>query len=184
MKVCREDLEAALSSGSHLTQLARDIGCNHGTVVRAEERYGIRLPRVPHGARGRPVGIDGIREAVQDMAPLDAVEFLLDVLGDLVGALPQGGPELGWPDVHLTPVERSLLQMLFRHEGRTVSRGAIMDGLYGHSPSAPQDRVLDVFICKIRAKLVGRGVTIETTYGVGWMLTRAPGAVFPWERVT
>lgn len=180
MKVRKIDLEAARASGVHLSQLARDIGCSRGAVQRAEEKYGVTILRLPHGVL-RPIGFSGFRQAVQDMAPLDAVNFLLDVLGNLVGALPDGRADIGWPDVHLAPGERAILQILFRHEGRVVSRDAIMDALYGHSPDAPEAKILNVFVCRLRPKVAGRGVTIATTYGVGWTLTRDQGVVFPWE---
>lgn len=131
-------------------------------------------------ARAR-VGFDGLRAIVMDMTPLAAVDFLLDMIGDLVGVLPDGR-DIGWPDVHLSPSERAILQILVRNEGRLVSYEAILSSLYAHNSEQPEGNILKVFMSRMRPKLAGRGVRIATSYGVGWTLTRDPGVVFPWEQ--
>lgn len=45
--------------------------------------------------------------------------------------------------------------------------------LYGEMHDAPEPKILDVFICKMRPKLNRIGISIETIWGRGWALTEA-----------
>ena len=58
---------------------------------------------------------------------------------------------------------------------RVVSKAAIYDALYGMAEEQPFDKVIDVYICKIRKKIAlaaGSGHRyIETVHGRGYKLS-------------
>lgn len=58
---------------------------------------------------------------------------------------------------------------------RVVSKAAIYDALYGMAEDQPFDKVIDVYICKIRKKIAsaaGPGHRyIETVHGRGYKLS-------------
>jgi two-component system, cell cycle response regulator CtrA len=74
--------------------------------------------------------------------------------------------------VLLTPSEHKLLALLMMRRGTVVSKLAMIEHLY-----RPQDhregKILDVYMCKIRRKLLdagGRSDTIETIWGRGYWI--------------
>lgn len=74
--------------------------------------------------------------------------------------------------LNLTKREYAVLEMLALRQGRPVLKEAIFDAIYcGHNE--PGIKIIDVFICKLRKKLMdaldGRDV-ITTVWGRGYML--------------
>lgn len=55
----------------------------------------------------------------------------------------------------------------------SVSKRMLMDALYGGRPDgdAAEEKIVDVFVCKLRAKLKPYGVDIETNWGQGYFMT-------------
>ena len=88
------------------------------------------------------------------------------------GTLTLDGQSIG-----LTRTEQAVLDRLMRSEGRVVSRSCLFDTLYASKPECeiPDDRIIDVFICKLRAKAtrIGAGAMIETAWGRGWRVATA-----------
>ena len=74
-------------------------------------------------------------------------------------------------DIELTKNEQRILEILFEHAGKTVSRDAIMTRLW-ESDSFVDDNTLTVNITRIRRKLEGLGVEnfIITKKGLGYMV--------------
>jgi DNA-binding response OmpR family regulator len=70
---------------------------------------------------------------------------------------------------HVTPSEARMLELLHRRYPRVVSKGAIMDALYGDAEEEPKAKIIDVFLCKIKKRL-GRD-TIQTVWGQGLRLS-------------
>ncbi|BCH63023.1 hypothetical protein RvVAT039_02390 [Agrobacterium vitis] len=75
-------------------------------------------------------------------------------------------------DLNLTPKERALLSALAAKKGAVVSKEALLHLTYGSSDDAPDVKILDVMICKIRPKLP-LSVRIETRFGQGYVLIGA-----------
>ena len=74
--------------------------------------------------------------------------------------------------IHVTGSEYQVLELLALRKGRCVTRGALMDYLYG-GMDAPKPKILDIFICKLRRKLSGAADVdkrIETVWGRGYLL--------------
>ena len=73
-------------------------------------------------------------------------------------------------DLALTEMEAGVLRLLLLHQGRPLDRTAILAQLY---PAAqPEARVVDVFICRLRAKLARAGLpcVIGTVWRRGYLL--------------
>jgi hypothetical protein len=69
--------------------------------------------------------------------------------------------------VHLTLQEMRILTGLVTH-GR-MSKDRLYNELYGNRlGEGPEPKIIDVFVCKLRAKLRPHGVEIETRWGHGY----------------
>ena len=68
----------------------------------------------------------------------------------------------------LSPREAALLGVLVARE--LATRDAIMLALYGDLPDPPCERILNVFVYKLRRKLAPHGVTILTRRGHGLLI--------------
>lgn len=71
----------------------------------------------------------------------------------------------------LTRTEMALFGALYRRGG-VLSKIAALAAMYGGNPDdEPSDRIVDVFICKLRKKLAPFSITIETRRGLGWQMS-------------
>ncbi len=71
-----------------------------------------------------------------------------------------------------TPREFALLAALARHAGQVLTRDKLLD-LVHPDPGAPNsDRIIDVFVLRLRKALGEHGAMIETIHGSGYKLKR------------
>lgn len=98
-----------------------------------------------------------------------------DMLRERVAAVEQllvaGVADVAPIDVHLllTPSESVVFGVLLRRE--TVRKDQIMAALYrdfGKDEAEP--KIVDVFICKLRRKLLPHGIKIKTMWGQGYFI--------------
>jgi len=78
--------------------------------------------------------------------------------------------------VSLTPQEYDLLSFLASHEGKALSRAAILDGVWGVG-SETTHRVVDNAMLNLRKKLEAepaRPVHLRSVRGIGYRFTRKP----------
>lgn len=70
----------------------------------------------------------------------------------------------------LTAMERRVWRRLRERGGRWVSKPSLYGAMYGAKTEAIIDKIVDVYICKIRKKLrkANAEYTIKTTFGVGY----------------
>ena len=80
-------------------------------------------------------------------------------------------------EVAFTNREFSILELLITRGNTVVSKETILNRLYG-SGDAPDVRVIDVFLCKLRRKLERAGApnTVRTVYGSGYVLSGSASA--------
>lgn len=73
--------------------------------------------------------------------------------------------------VHLTTKEFNMLELLVSRKGEAVSKQALLNHLYS-GRDAPEIKIIEVFICKLRRKLMDAGSAdlITTVQGRGYML--------------
>ncbi len=78
--------------------------------------------------------------------------------------------------VAVTAREYQILELLSLRKGATLSKEVLMDHLYG-GMDEPEAKIIDVFICKLRKKLVtvcDGEQYIQTVWGSGYRLSDAP----------
>lgn len=84
-------------------------------------------------------------------------------------------PEVAGETVFLSGREHAVFKQLVLNAQRVVSKAAIYDALYGMAEDQPFDKVIDVYICKIRKKIALAAGTghryIETVHGRGYKLS-------------
>lgn len=129
--------------------------------------------------------VRSLQERVAAMPPRDAVEHLVWLLGELLWA-EESHSLTPAPGLRLSPTEARALFLLDRRRGSVVRRTSIMAALYSDRSDGdtPDDKIADVIICKIRAKLSAAGVParILTRWGSGFVLDCAAG-VLDWQRL-
>ncbi|MGL5977354.1 MAG: winged helix-turn-helix domain-containing protein, partial [Aeromonas sobria] len=75
----------------------------------------------------------------------------------------------------LTPREQALLTALMYRHGRPVAKGQLFEQVFNLDDEAGLDSI-DLYIHRLRKKLVGSGVVITTLRGLGYLLEAAPEA--------
>ncbi|WP_354059588.1 response regulator transcription factor [Devosia sp. 2618] len=75
--------------------------------------------------------------------------------------------------LELTRRELLALEILVRRAGRTVSRSALEEAVYGFDDEIASN-TLDAHISRLRRKLAGAGVEIHGIRGLGYLLRTAP----------
>ncbi|MEM6477858.1 MAG: response regulator transcription factor [Pseudomonadota bacterium] len=121
----------------------------------------------------KPVALDELAARVRALArrkPL-ALRRAIEI-GRLT--LDLEGPALledGEP-IDLPRRELLLLTALAEAEGRPLSKSALLDALYG-TGSATDEKVVEVYVSRLRKRLGQHGVSIHVRRGIGYSLTQA-----------
>ncbi len=92
--------------------------------------------------------------------------------GDLLVNLDSKMVEINGARVPLTSTEYRMLELLSLRKGMTLSKEMFLNHLYG-GMDEPEQKIIDVFICKLRKKLAnasGGKDYIETVWGRGYVL--------------
>ena len=100
------------------------------------------------------------------------------MLGDMRIYFDGREPEIAGQPLKLSARETSIFTHLALKAGKVVSKDSIFGAVYGMQTDQPFDKVIDVYICKIRKKIkavTGGPEYIETVYGRGYKLA-APEA--------
>lgn len=73
--------------------------------------------------------------------------------------------------VLLTGAETDVLTALARAFPRVVSKEGLMSAIYAlRSGDDPEIKIIDVWVCKLRKKLLPLGIEIDTAWGKGYAL--------------
>lgn len=96
-------------------------------------------------------------------------------VGSVTAYLDGRDPEIDGQRVRLSSKEYEIFHQLALNAERVVSKAAIYDSVYAVAEVPPFDKVLDVYICKIRKKFDAVAETssayIETVHGRGYRLS-------------
>jgi DNA-binding response OmpR family regulator len=111
-----------------------------------------------------------LRRAYGELSNTDA-----DLLyaGDLVINQGRAVVQRGDQAINLTPTEFRLLVYLVRHTGQVVTRGQIIESLWGHASDLEDERTINVHIRRLREKVEldpSRPAMILTVPGLGYRL--------------
>ena len=79
----------------------------------------------------------------------------------------------------LTRKQTELLAILIRISPRIARKEFLMDCMYGMAPEVdePNQKIVDVFVCRIREQLVPTRFRIETVWGSGYRLREKDGQI-------
>jgi two-component system cell cycle response regulator CtrA len=70
----------------------------------------------------------------------------------------------------MTPREWDLTSCLYANSPKIMSRQALLEAMYPNNASAPEMKIIDVFICKIRKKIKPHGMDIGLSWGKGYFM--------------
>jgi two-component system, cell cycle response regulator CtrA len=96
--------------------------------------------------------------------------------GDLVVNLDTKMLEVNEARVRVTSKEYQMLELLSLRKGSTLTKDMFLNHMYG-GMDEPEQKIIDVFICKLRKKLAnasGGKNYIETVWGRGYVLREPP----------
>ncbi|HEX6014623.1 MAG TPA: response regulator transcription factor, partial [Geminicoccaceae bacterium] len=97
--------------------------------------------------------------------------------GRMVIDLDARSVEIDGKPLHVTPKEYGIVELLSLRRGKTLTKEAFLDHLYG-GMDEPDQKIVDVFICKLRKKIAavaGDSGGIQTVWGQGYVLREAGG---------
>jgi two-component system cell cycle response regulator CtrA len=101
------------------------------------------------------------------------------VVGEVTAYFDGRDPEVAGMVVKLSRREHAIFQQLALNAERVVSKAAIYDAVYGMAEDQPFDKVIDVYICKIRKKIDAAAPSghnyIETVHGRGYKFSAQSG---------
>jgi DNA-binding winged helix-turn-helix (wHTH) protein len=100
-------------------------------------------------------------------APVDPLDAIFD---KTLGVIMHGGES-----IRLTPTQFALVEAIAARYPGLATREYIMDYVYGLLPDCdePDDKVIDVVLCKIRKALEAVGLVVVTEWGRGYRLVVA-----------
>lgn len=98
----------------------------------------------------------------EDEAVVRFRDLSLDTRDFRFGIMPES------PSDQLPPKEARLLRMLMESPGRCLSRDSIRTAIWGETAVTP--RTIDSHISRLRQRIQGSEVSIESVYGGGYML--------------
>jgi two-component system cell cycle response regulator CtrA len=93
-------------------------------------------------------------------------------IGKLTLNLASGSVDFDGQSIPLTHTEFSILELLARRKGNVISKETILNHIYG-SIDEPEQKIVAVFICKLRKKLAatsGGAEYIRTVWGRGYVM--------------
>ncbi|GHF36272.1 response regulator transcription factor [Seohaeicola zhoushanensis] len=98
-------------------------------------------------------------------------------VGEVTAFFDGRDPEVDGQRVKLSRREHKVFQQLVLNARKVTSKAAIYDAVYGMSDDQPFDKVIDVYICKIRKKIGQAAASghpyIETVHGRGYKFDEA-----------
>lgn len=80
--------------------------------------------------------------------------------------------------IHLTGKEYAVCEAMMLRLGHVFTKGALMTSVYG-GLDEPAEKIVDVFVCKIRKKLGPAAVHLETHWGHGYRMVAERSAPLP-----
>ncbi len=89
--------------------------------------------------------------------------------GSMVLDTVQGRVTVDGQEIHLRPKELQILELLLREQGRTVSRDALIQKVWGLEFEG-DERMVDRHVASLRQKLGGAAQHIRAVYGAGYRL--------------
>lgn len=96
------------------------------------------------------------------------------IINDLVINLDTGDVKRDSDHINLTPTEFRLLVYLARHRGHVMTRGQIVESVWGYSPDLDSEKTVNVHIRRLREKIEPNPAEpkiLMTVPGIGYRIT-------------
>ncbi len=164
-----EEIFKLAEEGQYATAIADELGVSRTTVTRTCEKHGVVLKS---GHQIRHARDRNLRIMVQDMPANLAVDYLLSYIEMQTPS--QNAETVGdYISKGLTGNEARIWASL--SDGKLKSKMVLFEELYGNLPDAPDPKIIDVYICKIRLKQKNGKIPeltrqIETIWGFGYRM--------------
>lgn len=100
------------------------------------------------------------------------------VIGNITAYFDGRDPDVNGKRLKLSHREHAIFSHLALQHGRVISKENLYEAVYGMLDNQPFDKVIDVYICKLRKKLENATEGqqyIETVYGRGYKLAAPDG---------
>ncbi|WP_417686695.1 response regulator [Roseibium sp.] len=91
-------------------------------------------------------------------------------LGDLTFNPTARSVRVSDTSLNLTRRELSVLEMLIRNRGKVVSKERLFEGIFNFEETEVGMNAVELYVARIRKKIGGSGVKIETQRGLGYRL--------------
>lgn len=88
-------------------------------------------------------------------------------------------PTYDWKGFVLTPQQRTIVELLHKHLGHTVSRERMLDAIFQGDDehlTTPRKHI-DVYICAIRKRIANSPFEIKTVWGEGFAMIHKTSAL-------
>jgi two-component system, cell cycle response regulator CtrA len=155
----------------------RAAGCNNPVLVmRGERNAWETAAALDAGADDdiiTPISGVEIRSRISSIARRSSGQVTESItIGEVTAFFDGRNPEISGRTVKLSPREHTIFQYLFVNSPKVMSRIAVYDAVYSLADSQPFDKVIDVYVCKIRKKISAAASSkhhyIETVFGRGY----------------
>jgi len=156
------EIERYVQEGMSISDMSAELGVSYNAVRSILSRRGLKA---------RPEHERTVRDFVADMRPIEAVEYLLGVIEQIDAIKPRDTHPVDQIGVNLTKFERRLMVALYDAKA-ALSRDALYTAIYFDrvdADSLPSEKVIDVYVCKIRSKLPDSFLIINH-HGFGYSL--------------
>lgn len=96
-------------------------------------------------------------------------------LGDLAFDEGARSVRIGGIPIQMTRREMTLLSLMLAHRGQILSKERLFDGLFSFDRSEVGMNTIELYVARLRKKLAGSSVKIETHRGLGYRLAAEDG---------
>lgn len=163
---------SAVPSLTEICSLAEEHGCPLLVIVDETDVENLKMPSsvssdfVVHGA-GQPECAARVRRLLRDESSVEHSDII--VIDNMTINLATYQVSVAGEPIDFTYLEYALLAFLARHSGRTFSRDALLQHVWGFDYYGGS-RTVDVHVRRIRAKLGPElAQRLETVRGVGYL---------------
>lgn len=148
----------------------QDIVKQTSDMLAENNRLALKVMDYEHRMRK----LRGMNDHIGEILRLETtIDELRDEIRDLKKAF--AGSEWVMPTKYLglTGGEADLLRLFYSNRGKVVTKSGMYVALYSdrEPDRSPDPKIIDVFVCKLRAKLQRWDIKIETVWGTGYYIT-------------
>jgi DNA-binding response OmpR family regulator len=162
----------------------RQVGLNQPIIMlTAQQNETDKVPGLEMGADDYITKPFSLRELVSRIraqlrrayGEYSSAESTAMVINDLVLDQAIGQVRRGDETINLTPTEFRLLTYLARHRGQALTRGQIVEAIWGYAPDVESEKTVNVHIRRLREKIElkpDQPSLILTVPGIGYRMAK------------